>query len=289
VVALLALLNGAWWHPYGIASFNQVLGGHRAGVRTFLVGAGEGLEQVARWLNQQPDITGVVTMSTMVRPLHPYLREGAYARGSEGGSLPEKTGYVVVYLRNILTGPPSPPFDQFYGQAIPLHTVSIHGITYAWIYQVPPPIAHPLPPDVRFGETIRLRGYDMDTSAVRSSGVLTLTAQWQALAPIAHDHTFFVHVFNEQGERIGQIDAPPGGAHSPTHSWEPGRFLTRHYPIPVRVDRPAGRYWLALGLSHPGEATRLPLHAPPQPDTPDDGDHVLFLKPVVIPSQAADP
>ncbi len=30
-----------------------------------MVGWGEGLEQVAGWLNEQPDITGVVTATTM--------------------------------------------------------------------------------------------------------------------------------------------------------------------------------------------------------------------------------
>ncbi|NJN65758.1 MAG: phospholipid carrier-dependent glycosyltransferase [Chloroflexaceae bacterium] len=281
-MALFALFNAAWYHPYGIAAFNQLLGGHRTGVQTFLVGAGEGLEQVARWLNQQPDITGVVTMSTMVRPLHPYLRPGAYARGSDEGTLPERTGYVVVYLRNVLTGPPSPPFDQFYGQAVPLHIVSIHGVDYAWIYQVPPPVAHSLPPSARFGdgEAIRLWGYEVDPSALRSSGVLTLTAQWQALAPIASDYTLFVHVFNDQGQRVGHIDTLPGGAPSPTHAWEPGRFLTRHYPIPVQAGMPAGTIWIALGLYRPDDGTRLPLHSPPPPGAPDDGANALFLEPI---------
>src|SRR5262249_34857824 len=56
IVALTAVLNAAWWHPYGIAAFNQALGGAQAGAQTFLIGWGEGFEQVADWLNQQPDL-----------------------------------------------------------------------------------------------------------------------------------------------------------------------------------------------------------------------------------------
>src|SRR5207245_7739262 len=63
VVALAAIGNAAWWHPYGIAYFNQALGGAPLGARMFLAGWGEGFEQVADWLNRQPDITGVVTVS----------------------------------------------------------------------------------------------------------------------------------------------------------------------------------------------------------------------------------
>src|SRR5690349_24449843 len=59
IVSLAAIVNAAWYHPYGIAYFNQALGGAQAGAGTFLYGTGEGMEQVAAWLNQQPDITGV--------------------------------------------------------------------------------------------------------------------------------------------------------------------------------------------------------------------------------------
>ena len=39
-VALAAVVNVAYWHPYHIAAFNQALGGARVGARTFMVGWG---------------------------------------------------------------------------------------------------------------------------------------------------------------------------------------------------------------------------------------------------------
>src|SRR5262249_8091926 len=94
VVAIAAVINAAWWHPYGIDAFNQALGGARAGERAFLTGWGEGFEQVAAWLNQQPDITGVVTVSAMGSSLQPYMRKGVQVSGPDGDNLPRKAGYV---------------------------------------------------------------------------------------------------------------------------------------------------------------------------------------------------
>ncbi|MFN8567798.1 MAG: glycosyltransferase family 39 protein [Kouleothrix sp.] len=115
-VVLLAAANLAWWHPYEMLYFNQALGGARAGANAFTTGWGEGLSEAAAWLNQQPDITGVLTVSTMVNGLHEYMRPGAQALVVDG-ALPPKAGYVLVYLRNSQWGRPSwPPFDQYYGR-----------------------------------------------------------------------------------------------------------------------------------------------------------------------------
>jgi 4-amino-4-deoxy-L-arabinose transferase-like glycosyltransferase len=274
-VALLAWLNAAWWHPYSIAYFNPLLGGAQAGPYAFLIGHGEGLEQAAAWLNEQPDITGVVVASTMTPPLQPYLRHGAQSFPRQGDALPDQTGYVVVYVRNVWGGG-YPPFDQFYPQATPLHTVTIHGVEYAWIYQVPPPIENRL--DARFGERIALRGYELHTAALTSTNTLSFTVQWKADAPPQHDYLMFAHLLNGQGERVAQIDVPPGGPDQPASQWEPGRVITWVHPLPLPPDLPPGDYWLALGLYRPDDFARLPLHgADPPPAAPDAGPGALLL------------
>src|SRR6266540_767740 len=78
-ITVAALANMAFWHPYEIAAYNQALGGARVGAYAFLTGWGEGLEQAADWLNQQPDITGVRVATTQPGALQPYMRDGAQA------------------------------------------------------------------------------------------------------------------------------------------------------------------------------------------------------------------
>jgi 4-amino-4-deoxy-L-arabinose transferase-like glycosyltransferase len=278
IFCLIALFNAAWYHPYGVAYFNQALGGPPMGAWAFLIGSGEGLEQVADWLNEQPDITGVVTVTTMPPPLQPYLKHGGYAGPPDGDELPDKTGYVAVYVRNVW-GHALPPFDQFYQRVPPVHQVTIHGVNYAWIYQVPQTM--PYTSEARFGDTIGLHGYDIDTSALRSSGQVSVTLQWDVQAPINERYMLFVHVLNEQGERIAQIDAPPGGT-IPTDEWNPHGYVQWTHPLPLPPDLPPGTYWIAIGLYQPDDFTRLPLQAPPRPSAPDDGANALFLEPIVI-------
>jgi 4-amino-4-deoxy-L-arabinose transferase-like glycosyltransferase len=266
-VAAAALVNAAWWHPYGLAAFNQALGGAPAGAYAFAIGWGEGLGQAAEWLNQQPDITGVAIASTMNNSLRPYLRHGAHSLEPPGATLPPEIGYVLVYVRDAQRGLVGPPFDQFYPHAPPLHTVTIHGVDYAWIYQVPPPVAEPLA--IQFGEQIELRGYGLDPGELRSAGRLLLTTQWQAQGQPAQDYLLFAHLLNAEGERVGQLDAPPAGPQVPTSAWRAPRVYTWEHPLPVAGDLPPGDYWLALGLYAPATFERLPVQgAPPATASP---------------------
>lgn len=278
ICATIAIVNAAWWHPYTIAYFNQALGGARMGARTFLVGEGDGLGQVAAWLNSQPDITGVVTASTMINSLRPSMQPGAQVSSPEDGTFSDNTGYVVIYIRHTQRGPLAPPFDQFYAEATPLHTVTIHGVEYAWIYQVPPQMEQSV--DAAFGSDIWLRGYEVEQAAVRASGVLSVTVQWQAQAPVPAEYRLFVHVLDSAGNLLGQTDVPPAGPDTPTQQWQPGRVITWVHPVPLSGALPtSGPLWLSFGLYDPHDFTRLPLQqaVPPLHSAPDDGEHALVL------------
>ncbi len=286
VIALVALVNVAWYHPYPITYFNQLLGGAPAGARTFVVGWGEGFGQVGAWLNRQPDSTGVVTVARLPQLLNPYLKPEVHAAREtrDGDLLPEQAGYLVVYLAHVQrpTEWLTPPYDRFFFEKSPAHVVTIHGVDYAWIYQVPQEMPHNLTVD--FGEAIRLQGYDIGVSAVRTTGFLTVTTQWQARAPVPEDYQLFVHVLDEDGKLVGHADVPPAGPDAPTSTWQPHRYYRWKHPVPLPPDLPAGPYWVALGLYRPDDFTRLPLRGavPPQPGAPDDGRDALVLEPLVL-------
>jgi hypothetical protein len=248
------------------------------------VGEGEGLGETAAWLNRQPDITGVVTTSTMESSLQVFLREGAQAVPERGRELDEKTGYVVVYIRHMQQWQdnPPPPYDRFYGRVPPVHAVTIHGVDYTRIYQVPPPVE--TISGVDFGDAIHLRGYEVQVPDVQPpdmqpTGHISLTVQWQARAPVTEDYMMFVHVFDGAGQRVSQVDVPPGGPHAPTSSWQPNRYVTWVHPVPVppgALDEP---YLIAIGLYAPDDFRRLPLRgATPPSGAPDAGNDALFLR-----------
>lgn len=289
LIAVIAIVNAGWWHPYGVVAFNQLLGGTPAGIRTFLIGDGEGLGEAARWLNQQPDITGVTVASTMINSLQPWLRPGAQSVSPRRGQLSPETGYALIYIRHLQRGTLPPPFDQFYPHQNPLHRVTIHGVDFALIYQVPPPIAHQL--DVRFGDNLVLAGYavdTVDTSAVQSTGVLSLTVQWRSDAAVGENDTMFAHILDANGARIGQIDVPLNSTNAPTGSWQPGRYVTWVSPIPLSTSAQApvsdvaqelgsGSAWLAIGVYDARTFVRLPVQASIPPGAPDAGGNALLI------------
>ncbi|HEU5103297.1 MAG TPA: hypothetical protein VFU22_29955, partial [Roseiflexaceae bacterium] len=266
VVGVAALLNVAMWHPYEIAAFNQALGGARAGAQTFTIGWGEGLEQVAAWLNQQPDITGVQTASTQAATLQPYLRPGAQAL-TPSGELPDQAGYAVIYVRDAQDGWPGAPFDLFYGQR-PIHTVRIAGVDYAWIYQVPPRMARTR--SALFGRDLQLRGYT--DSPTQQGQPLRLKLSWKVLGRPASDYTLFAHLIGADGQRYVQVDLP-----HPTSQWEADRYLTSELIVLLPASLKAGTYQLVIGWYDPATGQRLPLIAPIKQRSVTDGPDSLVL------------
>ncbi len=270
----LAALNAAFWHPYAIVAFNQLLGGTRAGTWMFSSGWGEGYDQVAAWLNQQEDITGVLTLSIKANVVGPYLKHGAQIITPRGSTIPDQAGYAVVYIYQT-QGTVFPPFDQFYPRATPVHTVTLHGVPHARIYQIPPRMQHERAD--QFGaapHTVTLRGYSL---ARPTADQLDVTLQWHSASPPQPEPLLFLHLLDQQGNRLAQADVPPAGPGAPLATWQAARAYTWRHVLPLPPDLADGAYWLALGLYDPATFARLPVAMPPPPDAPDAGGNALLL------------
>jgi hypothetical protein len=268
VLGVVAGVNAAFWHPYGIAAFNQALGGAPAGAHNFLIGWGEGMEQAAAWLNQQPDIADVWTASTLKAPLDSYLPAGTRVM-TPRLDIPAQIGYMVVYVRSVQDGPPDYPFNQFYGHVAPVHVVEIHGVPYAWIYQVPRPMAHELPAD--FGDALHLRGYTLDENQAEV-GVYTLHLSWETLRANSTDYAAFAHVIGPDGQRYAQIDP-----RVPTSRLGANRLITTDLQLRLPPNAPAGTYQLVLGLYDPASGQRLSLSGTSPADPELDGANAMLL------------
>lgn len=95
---------------------------------------------------------------------------------------------------------------------------------------------------VSFAETITLRGWRLHQSA----DALTVTLAWQAQAPIAQNFTAYVHLLNDAGELVAQLDRPPAGY--PTADWRVGEIVQDSYRVPLPPDLPPGQYTLRTGF-----------------------------------------
>ncbi len=269
--------NLAWYYPYALAYYNPLLGGGPVAAHTIPVGWGEGLDQVADFLTTEtgscePLVAAwhwQLLLDTICMPL---------TQLDQAIKSPD-VDYAVMYIDQLQRGG-EPETTAALRQMIPIHTVHIHGIDYAYIYQIPPPVEHVLTAD--FGSAIHLRGYTLHTEAVDDHGTLALTLQWQARGVIDREYMLFIHVLSADGQIVQRVDVPPGGPDAPTSQWKLYRFITWVHTVPIPASIPSGTYWIALGVYDPQDFSRLPVHRSPPPSAPDDGPNALMIGPVTL-------
>jgi hypothetical protein len=124
------------------------------------------------------------------------------------------------------------------------------------IYE-PPEIDYPL--EAKFGDDIRLLGYDLDTSRSVPNGELGLTLYWQAINTPADSYTVFNHLAGSDGQIWGQLDSPPISDAWLTSTWLPGEVIFDERVIPIRPNAPLGTYSLIAGLYTAHDGKRLPV------------------------------
>jgi 4-amino-4-deoxy-L-arabinose transferase-like glycosyltransferase len=98
-----------------------------------------------------------------------------------------------------------------------------------------------------FAETLKLVAAHIPES-ISVGNVLPVILYWQAIAQIEQDYTVFVHIRNQDGKIVAQLDRPPGGGTSPTSSWQPGQLLQDTYPVLLPDALPPGEYQVHMGL-----------------------------------------
>ena len=276
VVALLLLqaVVLAWYHPYALSYYSPLLGGGPAAQRIFLIGWGEGMDQAGAWLRARPDIQEGQILSALPPTLQPFVPVPVREVRALG-SVP--ANYALVYLESLQRGD-APELYARIRETLPLHTVRIHGIDYAQIFQLPKPFATPV--NATFGEALRLRGY----SAELAAGQIVVTPAWDVRAPLPPDLMLFVHLLDSTGTRVAGIDVRPGGASlPPTGQWQPGQQLAVPLPIDLPAELPAGVYTLTLGLYDPTSLARLPLTAGPRADQSSAGPDAVLLGEIRLP------
>jgi 4-amino-4-deoxy-L-arabinose transferase-like glycosyltransferase len=143
-------------HPYYYDFYNPLLGGGPVAVKLIRVGWGEGMDQVADFLNNHPD-PEELTVAT---------RFGNYMVDFRGRRILLDTtwrwlgaDYVVLYVQQVQKMlEPSPGVIRYFQRRTPEHVVRLGGIDYAWVYANP--VQHPANPRLsRIPDKATLLGY----------------------------------------------------------------------------------------------------------------------------------
>jgi 4-amino-4-deoxy-L-arabinose transferase-like glycosyltransferase len=263
------------YHPYHLAYYNPLLGGGPVAQRVLPVGWGEGMDQAANWLNAQPDLDDGAVASWFEFTLSPYVRGEVFSvgylrRGQAGFH------YLVLYADQVQRRNEPTVVDAYLGLRAPLHTVRIHGLDYAWIYQVPPGFARPAAG--RFADRVGFVGYTLDGAQPRPGATLLLELGLAADSPPPADLMVFAHLLGPDGRRAAQIDILARDERFADGGWQRGRTLTRRLPLNIAPDAPPGDYRLVVGLYRLGDGARLPLTEGSPADPRLAGEHALLLE-----------
>jgi len=130
--------------------------------------------------------------------------------------------------------------------------MSGHIVVESWPLETDVPAA-PYVIKADFGPTIRLHSY---YAGVPAGGLLDLAFYWQALAKPDVDYTVFIHLVDEAGNIVSQIDSVPVGGARPTTGWRKEEVITDIYNLPIPADLSPGIYHLNVGLYNPDDGTR---------------------------------
>jgi len=131
VLLLLLILPTLAFHPYYLTYFNPLLGGPLVAPRLVKIGWGEGLDQVGRWLDEQPDAHSLRVGSYYASALAPFF-PGKIREVTDDG-----LDYVVLYVKQVQEGYPLPSILRYFEAEEPVQTVWLDGIEYAWVYAGP--------------------------------------------------------------------------------------------------------------------------------------------------------
>ena len=130
-------------YPYYLTYYNPLLGGIRKAQEVMTVGWGEGLNEAARYLKDQPDISKKIIYSWYPLVFNWYsanLGFQAQVTDIEGQPSPERmqdyltADYLVVYVNEWQRNTPPELFVELAKHA-PVHTIIVDGVEYARIYR----------------------------------------------------------------------------------------------------------------------------------------------------------
>jgi 4-amino-4-deoxy-L-arabinose transferase-like glycosyltransferase len=273
----------AYYHPYYLSYYNPLLGGGPAAQRALLIGWGEGMDQVGAYLSTRPDIQNGPVVSALPRTLRPFVPVLVKDIIDINDS---PANYVVVYLESIQRGA-SPEIYAAIRQTVPLHRITIHGIDYAEIYQLPKRFEQPI--GAHFGDpSIHSAGSGEPALVLRGvtlkheSGRLVITPSWDVRGRLPADYNVFIHMIDSAGHMVAQLDVAPGGADgAPTSAWAPGQQIAVPLPLPLPDTLPPGTYQVILGLYDSRTGERLAFTGGTPAAT--DGPNALLLDNLSLP------
>jgi hypothetical protein len=241
VLLLLHMLPVFTYYPYYLTYFNPLMGGPGRAAQTTLMGWGEGMEQVAAYLNTKSNAERLYVASTPSQTLLPYFAgagENFYTN-----DIAFRADYVVLYLAQMQRLAPSPEIINYFQAQQPEKIITIHDVVYAKIYPGTKLILTDIAPtatsaNIGLGDILRLAGYKIHnpargTQAKSEIQNPALTLYWHALAPLPVNYTVSIRARAADDRLLAQQDSQPADGLLPTTLWRQGDYVTDRHTLEI--------------------------------------------------------
>jgi hypothetical protein len=128
----------------------------------------------------------------------------------------------------------------------------------------PPPVVASLPSEatpleVRFGHSIRLVGYRLESSLVRPGEKLCLDLYWRSDVPVEADIWILLKLVDADGNILMYKDGSPSAGRDTTDHWTPGTVVASQHRLAIPDYSQPGTYRLTLSMHPCGEQVWLPM------------------------------
>lgn len=141
--------------------------------------------------------------------------------------------------------------------------------------------------DARFGESLRLLGYEWVDKGIHPGQVIDLTLYWQAQEGLAEGLHAFTHLLGEHDIVVAQRNGVPCMGGCPVRGWTPGTVIADRVllALPQTAYAPDSAQW-EIGFVDPVTGQRLPVY-----DAAGNlaGDNLRFGSAAILPNQGSAP
>jgi hypothetical protein len=250
VIFLLHALPGFLHYPYYLTYYNPLAGGLKQASETLIVGWGEGLDQAARWLNQQPDAEHLrVAAWYGDGPLSYFLDSQEPISSLWSQEFWFDSDYVVFYLSQWQRLIPSKEAVDFFAGQTPVYIVKFRNQELARIYDVrgaaPPEFTGLYTESATdINGVVRLAAYTIGQHTYLTGDQFTVRLYLKRLVPLDRVIQVQVQLLAQDGSAVGSastiVVAPD--------AWLPSKVYAADHALSVPTGTPSGEYQLALTL-----------------------------------------
>lgn len=221
--AIIALAIGAQAlsvglaYPYYLGYYNPILGGVDAASEEMMLGWGEGLDQIARYLNALPSAERLQVLTRAWPTSLSYFLEGdlvftRFASDMRTVAAWLSSDYYVLYVTEMQRELVPPALMRYFAGREPIMVAHVQGFPYAYLYDLrdaplPAYLVRNDPCATDFGNAVRFLAYAWGDEPATPSDEVEVTFYFQTLVPIEHATRVRARLLSEDGRLISAEEA----------------------------------------------------------------------------------